>query len=369
MPFLLRNLLPGLLNKELSLETEKLARCWEQHEGGWLRNYLVSGVEDPRVNLQSIFSRHFIIRALAAQRFEALVFEECRFAAVMDWLARVARLANDPEGRAVTLDALARGRDNAEGLEIPPFVLQAFADLPCRLEACTIPNYIEAFLRWEETPGTSSQKGEPALEVLGDIWRELLSGPAATRSCGHGEAGGGAPARQSLVEPACGSANDYRFLYRYGIAPLLDYTGFDLCLKNVENASALFPGAHFERGNVFEISAGAKQFDLCVVHDLLEHLSIAGMEQAVSEICRVTRAGVCVGFFQMDEIPRHIVRPRDDYYWNLLSLDQMKRLFASHGFETQAIHVRSYLSQRFGWSETHNPNAYTFVCRRTPRSE
>ena len=355
------------------METEKLARCWEQHEEGWLRDYLVSGVEDPRVNLQSIFSRHFIIRALAAQRFEMVMLEECRFAAVMDWLARVARLAKDPEGRAVALDALTRGRDNAEGLEIPPFVLQAFADLPCRTETCTIPNYIEAFLRQEETPGTSCQKGEPALDVFGDIWRESLSGPGGAvgyRDCGEPNGGGlqcapGTPARQSLVEPACGSANDYRFLDRYGIARLLDYTGFDLCSKNVENASALFPGARFEHGNVFEISASAKQFDLCLVHDLLEHLSIAGMEQAVSEICRVTRAGVCVGFFQMDEIPRHVVRPRDNYYWNLLSLDQMKRLFASHGFETQAIHIRSYLSQRFGWSETHNPNAYTFVCRRT----
>jgi hypothetical protein len=32
----------------------------------------------------------------------------------------------------------------------------------------------------------------------------------------------------SVIEAACGSANDYRYFDRYGLAPLLSYTGFDL---------------------------------------------------------------------------------------------------------------------------------------------
>ncbi len=52
------------MDPSLQAETEKLARCWMQHEPVWLRDYLVAGVEDPRWNLQSIFSRHFLVRAL-----------------------------------------------------------------------------------------------------------------------------------------------------------------------------------------------------------------------------------------------------------------------------------------------------------------
>ena len=123
-----------------------------------------------------------------------------------------------------------------------------------------------------------------------------------------------------MLEPACGSANDYRFLHAYGLARLVRYTGFDLCAKNIENARALFPDVSFAVGNVFEIAAPDKAFDLCFVHDLFEHLSLEGMQAAVKEVCRVTRQGLCVGFFNMDEIRDHQVRPVDDYHWNRLSM-------------------------------------------------
>jgi SAM-dependent methyltransferase len=165
------------------------------------------------------------------------------------------------------------------------------------------------------------------------------------------------------LEPACGSANDYRFLHHYGLARLVCYCGFDLCEKNIDNARELFPETCFQTGNVFEISAPSKSFDFCVVHDLFEHLSLGGLEQAVREICRVTRLGMCLGFFQMDEIPEHIVRPHEDYFWNLLSLSRMKSLFTSHGFASQAIHVGSFLSHHTGSQNTHNPNAYTLILR------
>jgi hypothetical protein len=58
----------------------------------------------------------------------------------------------------------------------------------------------------------------------------------------------------SVLEPACGSANHYRFLVRCGIARFLDYAGFDLCAKNLENARALFPEVRFGVGNVFAIT-------------------------------------------------------------------------------------------------------------------
>ena len=167
------------------------------------------------------------------------------------------------------------------------------------------------------------------------------------------------------LEPACGSANDYRFLQAYGLGRLVDYTGFDLCAKNAENARALFPGVTFGIGNVFEIAAPAKSFDLCFVHDLFEHLSLEGVQAAVQEVCRVTRRGLCIGFFNMDEIGEHQVRPVEFNSYgsrrgNLLSMARMRESFAARGFAAQVIHIASFLRQQIGCARTHNPNAYTF---------
>jgi len=82
---------------------------------------------------------------------------------------------------------------------------------------------------------------EYLLSTFEAIWRELLAGEQPRRIC--------------VLEPACGSANDYRFLDTFGIARLLDYVGFDLCEKNIVNASGMFPGVRFKVGNVLEIDA------------------------------------------------------------------------------------------------------------------
>jgi hypothetical protein len=89
------------------------------------------------------------------------------------------------------------------------------------------------------------------------------------------------------------------------------------------------------------------------------------METAVKEICRVTNRGICAGFFQLDEIPHHIVRPVDEYHWNTLSMARMKELFAAHGFTGQVMHIGSFLREQFGCEETHNANAYTFILQRS----
>lgn len=356
------------LNPDLLAETEKLTRSWAQHEAAWLRSYLVAGVEDPRINLQSILSRHFLIRSLAENHWDALMAEEYRFSAAMNWLQETAGQSSDPELRAAILHALKNQADNAEGLDIPHHVLRTFSTLPHQVSGSVIPNYVADFLLPPAADLSQSQAFESALNTFGRLWRSAL----ATRFPGPGPVGGGTlqsgnerpPPLPSVIEPACGSANDYRFLHSYGLASLFAYTGFDLCRANVENARSLFPDARFEPGNVFEISAPDKAFDLCIVHDLFEHLSLAGMEQAVREVCRVTRAGLCVGFFQLEEIPQHIVRPRDDYFWNLLSLPRMRELFARQGFRGQVIHIGSFLAHHTGLGQTHNPNAYTFVLQR-----
>ena len=367
------------LKADLLLETEMLVRSWEQHEAAWLRDYLVAGVEDPRFNLQSIVSRHFLINELAPGRFTGLMRQEYRFAAAMEWLLRGSGLLKDAEARHATLHALRRGSDNAEGEEIPGFIVQTFANLPVETDDCVIPNYLEAFLTRPTQGGDPAGTSETTLDTFGLAWQAVLQKHfPSPRAEPHLE-GDTASDRESavlsentsytsptLLEPACGSANDYRFFHRYGLARLFHYTGFDLSQKNIENARRLFPTTNFQAGNVFEIAAPSKSFDFCMVHDLFEHLSLAGLEQAVSEICRVTRRGLCLGFFQMDEIPEHVVRPREQYYWNLLSLTRVKGLLASHGFTAQAIHMGSFLARHTGCQYTHNPNAYVFIIRSKP---
>jgi len=307
-----------------------------RHSEEMLRDYMVAGVHDPRLNPQSIQARHFLIDACVPGRFGSLMEEEYHFAVVMGWLDKVR-----PDLAGVA-HALEHGADNAEGLAIPSVVAKAFRRLPCPAGALRVPNYVRETL-----------DGRPeAMETFAALWREALAGLAGS-------------GRQSVLEPACGSASDYRAFASYGLTQCLDYAGFDLCEKNVRNARGLFPGARFEVGNVFAMGQADRSFDYCVAHDLLEHLSLAGLEQAVSELCRVTRRGICLGFFQMHEGPEHVVRPVEEYHWNLLSLPRVKALLAARGWDAQAVHVSTWLRWRVGCGEdAYYDTAYTLFCER-----
>ena len=335
------------MNELLERESEKLARSWMQHDRPWLRDYLVASIEDPRINLQSILSRHFLLRVLFGAQHRLLREQEYCFAAAMNWALEAIRRCANAHERGELLEASRRGDSGPGKITIPPWILRIFRALPAQADGVTIPNYLELALAPAGPVGPLSSINETSLDTFCALWREALAGASAPPI--------------SVVEPACGSANDYRFLHRCGMAKFLDYTGFDLCIRNVENARDLFPGVRFETGNVFEIAAPDKSFDLCIVHDLFEHLSLEGLHAAVGEVCRVTRERLCVSFFQMDEIPNHIVRPIEDYHWNLLSMARTRELFARHGFMAQVLHIGTFLREYAGGGQTHNPNAYTFL--------
>ena len=334
------------MDKRLELETEGLIKSWMHHDEGMLRDYLVADVEDPRINIQSILTRHFLIEALIGERFTALMDHELRFGAVMNWALKLVKQPGGADDFPAILHALESGADNAEGVPIPHFVSRTFAALPAQVNEMVIPSYLRELLI--EAPRRSSRSmidGE-WITSFERIWRAVLANQPAQGV--------------TVLEPACGSANDYRFLDAFGIARLVEYTGFDLCEKNIANARALFPAARFETGNAFEIRGADKSFDVCFVHDLFEHLSLEAMDVAVAEICRVTREGICAGFFSMHEEEDPIVRPVDDYHWNTLSLVKASALFERHGFAVHPIHVGTFLKWKFGCEETHNDNAYTF---------
>lgn len=342
------------MDEALQRETERLTRSWSRHDAAMLRDYLVAGVEDPRLNVQSILTRHFLLHAFFGERFAELMEAELRFAVAMNWLLQTAReITGAEEWRAIAagLDA---GADNAEGIALPGFLRSTRTRLPAKACGQNVPDYLAAFLR-EAEAGQGGDGFSPfVLDTFMVLWRTAL---AAETPQG----------RPAVLEPACGSANDYRYLEACGLARFLDYTGFDLCEANVANARTLFPGARFAVGNAFAVAAPDRAFDYTYVHDLFEHLSPAGLEVAVAEVCRVTRLGLCIGYFQMDEVEEHIIRPVDDYHVNTLSLERTRELFAAHGFTGEAIHIGTFLRLRFGCERTHNPNAYTLVLEaRTP---
>lgn len=337
------------MDASLQAESVRLERAWSRHDREMLRDYLVADVEDPRLNVPSILTRHFLIDAVTEGRFTGLMEQELRFAVIMNWLLELRKDKLSPEDFTAMLHAIERDADNAEGIAIPRFATDIYRTLPIDVESITIPNYVRQFFEAAAAGRATTPLSEATLGLFQHVWPTLL-----TRIPPH---------PPPVLEPACGSANDYRFLDAYGIARLIDYTGFDLCEKNVSNARALFPGTRFEVGNVFATTAPDKAFELCFVHDLLEHFSTAGIERAVAEMCRVTRAGICLGFFSMHEGADHIIRPVEDYHWNTLSLDRIRALFAQYGFEAEAIHVATLLQWRFACDQTHNRNAYTLFCR------
>jgi SAM-dependent methyltransferase len=345
------------MTPRLQQETVSLTESWMRHDAQMLRTYLVADVEDPRLNLQSILSRHFLVRSLSGDQFEALMEEECRFGIAMNWLTHLLHRSADPDDLTSVLYALEKGADNADGIEIPHFMLAIFAALPVTASGSVISNYVQEFLAGPQIQEPKSQLDQLSLQTFLDLWRAALGSETPSPSHPH----------LSVLEPACGSANDYRVLHACGLASLVDYAGFDLCPRNIENARALFPSARFDIGNAFEIAAGDDAFDLCMVHDLFEHLSLEGLETAVAEICRVTRSGGCIGFFNMDEIPDHQIHVVQDYHWNRLSMARMRALLAQCGFSAQVIHIGTFLRERFGCDQTHNPNAYTFYLSRRAR--
>jgi len=65
------------MQEHLKLETERLTMSWMRHSRDTLRNYLVQDVQDPRINVQSILTRHFLIEQLFGEQFETLMEQSC----------------------------------------------------------------------------------------------------------------------------------------------------------------------------------------------------------------------------------------------------------------------------------------------------
>ncbi|MBT5927543.1 MAG: class I SAM-dependent methyltransferase [Verrucomicrobia bacterium] len=208
-------------------------------------------------------------------------------------------------------------------------------------------NYIAECLAKDPSSAKTVALKPHVLNTFQDRWRALLPGTDVSAL--------------RVMEPACGSANDYRFMHAFGFGHLMQYRGFDICAKNIANAHGLLPDVSFEEGSVFDIRAQDQEVDYLYVHDLFEHLSLNGMERGLDEVCRVTRGTACLCFFNMSERSDHLVQPKDGYHWNRLSLEKVCQFLEPRCQQLQIIHVSSFLNQAFGCDDYHNQGAYALV--------
>src|SRR5579871_2819439 len=139
------------MEDSLKAETEKLARSWSRHDAPFLRDYLVADVEDPRVNVQSILSRHFLLGVILGDGIGEILLEELRLAVAMEWLAKLEKKSADQNERQAVLHALRQGADHSEAGPVPRFVLKTFASLPRLINGVTILNYFEDYLSGSAT--------------------------------------------------------------------------------------------------------------------------------------------------------------------------------------------------------------------------
>lgn len=215
---------------DLEEETFFLENHWNEHSSNILENYLIVGYHNPICNMQRVLKRHFLLEALFGDKFKAIQEEEIQNS------IEIIQLLNKEEERYLGINF----------------------------------------------GGSTSLLLEKA--VPPQMWNEFQK--RCAKALEHEN-----KARIKVLEPACGSANDYRFMALYGLSSFLEYKGFDLSYKNIENAqkSCKEDHAFFEVGNIFYPDEEDQSCDYVVVSHLFEHFSSTGIEKAAQEICRIAR--------------------------------------------------------------------------------
>jgi len=319
-------------------EEWNLKQSWDGLPPEYLDRYLVSGVEDPRINAQSILTRALLVDILYPGCFDALITEELRFGAVLTWILRELEKGST---RYELLDAI----ESACPATIPHFILAAHAWL--QDDACPIPDYITAALGQFDPDRPGHSLSDPALDTFMMIWSKQLSqtsGPAI-----------------SVLEAGCGSANDYRFLHESGVAGFLSYTGIDIAAKNIANARSRCPKADFHVQSILTTDFPDSSFDCLYCHDLIEHLSLDAMERALGEMFRIARNDVILHFFNGKWSGGHDVVPVERYFRNRISMEKVAAFFERLGGRVTCLEMAQWLREKTGSPGYHNPNAFSIL--------
>jgi len=331
------------MDQALFLEELNLRLAWDCHPSEYLDRYLVSGVQDPRINGQSILTRAWLIDTLHPGRFDALIDEELRFGAVLTWIVQELEKGSK---RCELLDAM----ESTCRTRAPDFVLAAYSWL--QEETCSIPDYITGALgecccdlprRW---------LSDPVLDVFMTIWNEQLSRlPISSLS---------------VLEAACGSANDYRFLHRCGIARFLHYTGIDIAPKNIANARSRHPDTNFLVQSILATDLPDHSYDCLYCHDLLEHLSPDALEHALAEMSRLARTDILLHFFNGKPSGNHEIVLLEPYHRNRLSMEKIASFFERLGATATVLEMDRWFREKIGSPGYHNPNAFSLIVEKSP---
>lgn len=302
----------GASSRPQTVEQEKqtLKSSWAGLDPDALDDYLVSGFQNPQINAQSILTRHRLVREL---------FPDDDFGELM-------RGEVEHSARATT--AL-HERSSDLGITMGTFV--------SKTRRAEVRKVNEAIADWQDDYEKK--------------WASTLAGRTVER-------------KLSVLEFACGSANDYRYFDAYGIAQFLDYTGIDLNDNNIANARRRHPGVDFQVQNVLDLPFGDRSYDYVVVFDLFEHMSLEAMEQALGEACRIARKGLLLTFFLMADNPDHEVRPKRTYFFNTLSRAKVQELVESRFGPVEAVRIRDLVDE-YGERASYNPRAWSMFATRS----
>ena len=287
-----------------------LQRTWGTGSADMLDAYLVSGYQNPRINLQSVLERHFLVARLFSDRHAALMEQEVRF--------------------AVELNEILRRRATELGVRMGSYRNPIKHAAVRRVDAAIADREHEMLERWHER-----LRGEP-------VGRRLR-----------------------LIEFACGSANDYRAFAEAGLGSHLDYLGIDLSAKNVANARRRHRDARFEVGDILELPYPDRSFDYVIASDIFEHLSPDAMERALDEATRLAREGLVLTFFNTSDAPAHEIRRRRAYHWNRLSRPLIVERVRDAGFPAiTAVPIARWLKEEHGYGHSYNRHAWSLVAER-----
>lgn len=282
-----------------------MQQTWRLGDPGMLDRYLVSGYQNPRINIQSVLLRHFLISKVFGAEYDELAEQEIAFALAMNELLRQ---------RALEL-----------GVTMGSYLNPAKHAAVQRVDRVIIEREMEFEERW---------RAELTLRTAEPI---------------------------RVLEFACGSANDFRCFVGYGLAGHLDYLGVDLTPTNISNALRRFPDAKFEVGNILHLGHADGSFDYVIASDIFEHLAPSEMERALEEACRMARHGVVLTFFNMSGAREHAVQRRRAYYWNRLSRSRIEADLHRRFSSVSTIPVAAWVNERFGYSHSYNVHAYTII--------
>lgn len=289
-------------------EARLLRWSWASRPAAGLDEYLVTGWQNPRINVQSILIRHALLRRLFGDVDAVVMHAELAFAVELNEALRLEALRTDtPINSFLDQRRLARIRKVGE----------VIADRETEYR---------------------------------DRWQAAL----ATRAGGP----------LSVLELACGSANDYRAFAEYGLARFLDYTGVDLNPKNIANARRRFPDVAFREGSALDLPDADASVDVVLASDLLEHLPLEGVDRVIAEAARVARRAVLLSFFNMAEIAEHEDRPVAAYHWNKLSRARIASALGTHFPRVSVIPIHAWLQGEHGYGHTYNRRAYTIIAER-----